>query len=242
MTEVAIPEQDAGRAPAVRQGGTIAHLADWAEEARAAFQLAAVLCKTSFVPQHFKGKPEEATAAILTGHEMGMSPMAALRAIYVISGTPGMYAAAMRAVALSRGHKVWVEPGASPERVVVRGQRAGEDRVQESMWTIERAKTAGLLNNAQYTKNPQNMLTARATAEVCRLVAADALHGLLSVEELADVEPRKPEPVAAPRVTAKEILGQPEPEQPAAEPVSEPQETDEPPLWPESARIPGGDR
>lgn len=241
MTEVAIREGD-DRTPAVRQGGTIAHLADWAEEARAAYQLAATLCKTSFVPAHFKNKPEEATAAILTGHEMGMSPMAALRAIYVISGTPGMYAAAMRAVALSRGHKVWVAE-ASPERVVVRGQRAGSEQVQESVWTIDRAKQAGLLNNAQYTKNPQNMLTARGTAEVARLIAADALHGLHAVEEMDDLEPRRVEAVAAPRVTAKEILGQPEPEaMPDSERERHPEpESDEPPLWPEVAQ-PGGER
>lgn len=240
MTDIATrDEQPAEVEQANRQpSGTIAKLADWAAEARAAHQLATSLCQTSFVPQHFRGKPAEATAAILTGHEMGMSPMAALRAIYVIQGTPAMYAHAMRAVVQSRGHSIW-EAEASPTRVVVRGHRLGEaDKVRESVWTIERARTAGLLNNAQYTKNPQNMLTARATGEVCRLIASDALHGIpYAVEELDDREPVRAVVEAGPRVTAAEILGRPAEPAPAPAPAeTAPDGAD----WPETT-TPGGE-
>lgn len=164
----------------------ITRLTDWAQEARAAASIAASLVKTSFVPEAFRGKAEEATAAILTGFEMGLSPMAALRAIYVIKGTPGMYAKTMRAIVQSKGHEIWVE-SANSTRVVVKGRRKGADQVETSAWDMERVKKAQLNNNSQYGKNPQNMLTARATAEVCWLIAADALHGIsASVEELGE--------------------------------------------------------
>jgi hypothetical protein len=212
-TEVAVRE-DQTSAIAVRETAVLATLADWAAEARAAAAIAKSLCETSFVPKHFRGNPAEATAAILTGHELGLSPMASLRSIYVIGGTPAMYAIALRAVVQSKGHQIWVDE-ASATRVVVCGRRKGSDRIETSEWTAERAKTAELLSNAQYKKNPRNMLTARATVEVCRLIAADAIHGIpYAVEEL-DGEPSfSPAPTAT-RVTAAEILGEPTP---AAEP------------------------
>lgn len=166
------------------QSGQMMRLTEWADEARAAAAMAASLVKTSFVPKAFAGKVEEATAAILTGAEMGLSPMASLRAIYVIHGTPGMYAKTMRAVVQSKGHDIWVHEMTST-RVTVKGRRKGSDHVESSTWSMDRAKTAKLTSNDQYTKNPINMLLARATAEVCWLVASDALSGIAaSVEEL----------------------------------------------------------
>ncbi len=162
-------------------------LIDWAEQMKAAAQLAAGLARTSFVPQAFSGRVEEAAAAIMTGYDLGLSPTASLRAIYVIKGTPAMYARAMQAVLLSKGHSVWVEE-MTATRAVVRGHRKGEpNKVQTSVWTMDRAKQAELLSNAQYKKNPTNMLHWRAVAEVCWMVAPDALHGIeASVEELGE--------------------------------------------------------
>lgn len=162
-------------------------LIDWANQMQAAGQLANALVRTSFVPEAFRGKVDEGAAAILTGFDLGLSPTASLRAIYVIKGTPAMYARAMQAVLQSKGHSIWVEE-ATATRVVVKGHRRGEaHRVQTSVWTLDRAKTAELLSNAQYKKNPQNMLRARATGECCWMVAPDALHGIgASVEELGE--------------------------------------------------------
>lgn len=207
----------------------MASLADWAAELKAAGQLAEQLCATPFVPSHFRGKPADAAAAILTGHELGLSPMAALRSIFVINGTPGMYAITLRAVLQNRGHRIWVDE-AGPERVVVKGQRAGSDHVVESVWTIERARKAGLFSNKKYETEPQNMLTARGTVEVARLIAADALLGMpYSGEELEDMPPAYQAGPASvgQRVSAAEILGTAPaapapPVPPAPEPPAEP--------------------
>lgn len=208
-TDIAIrDEQPASNAVALAPSGTIATLAHWAAEARAAHTLATSLVATTFVPSHFRGKPAEATAAILTGHELGLSPMASLRSIFVISGTPGMYARTLAAVAMSHGHEIWVEEQ-SDDRVVVSGRRKGSEHTITTTWDRARVVKAKLTSNAKYTETPQQMMTARGLAEIARLVAPDALLGIpYSVEELRDMpaDEQAPAEPAVARVTADEIL------------------------------------
>lgn len=197
----------------------IASISDWARELDAAYDIAQKLCVTPFAPQHFRGKPADAAAAILTGHELGLTPMAALRSIFMISGTPGLYAKAMVAIAQSRGHQVWVAEQ-SDERVVVKGRRRGESEVYETVWTPERVKLAGLESNAKYRTSRQQMMVARGQSEIARQVAADALHGVpYSVEELEDLPPiRGTAAVERPRpATLAEIVTPAQPTEP--EPV-----------------------
>jgi hypothetical protein len=203
----------------------------WAMDAQEAYKVAQSLCKTSFVPSTLRGKPEEAAAAILTGAEMGLSPMAALRSIDIIQGTPAMRAHALRGLVQSRGHEVWVED-ATPSRAVVCGRRKGSDITQKSTWDTTRAQGLGLMAKDNWKKMPQAMLVARATSEVCRLIASDVLLGLpYSVEELDDqdapavakkVSRKKPEqqqvePPSLEPVTDEVVEA--EPEEPAAEPA-----------------------
>ncbi|HEX8024723.1 MAG TPA: hypothetical protein VF484_00825 [Candidatus Limnocylindrales bacterium] len=216
MTEIAVRED---RTAEVQLAPTpvIATLAHWAGEARAAHTLATSLCATSFVPEHFRNKPAEATAAILTGHELGLSPMASLRAIYVIKGTPGMYAKAMVAVVQSAGHEVWVEEQ-SDERVIVCGQRKGSDHIARTVWDRARVMRAKLTTNAKYAETPQQMMVARGQAEICRQIAPDALHGIpYAVEEIAAPDfPVTDAPAYTP-VTADDLLDEPAAASPAIE-------------------------
>lgn len=161
----------------------------WASDAQEIARMAASLVQTSFVPAAMRGKPAEATAAILTGLEVGLQPMAALRSIDVIQGTPALRAVTLRALVQGAGHEVWVDEQ-TKTRAVVKGRRRGSDVVQESVWTTDRAKDLGLLGKDNWKKQPGAMLVARATAECCRLVAADVILGLpYAVEELTDEGP-----------------------------------------------------
>jgi hypothetical protein len=148
----------------------------WAQEARQAAQVAQSIAKTSFAGQ-LRGKPEEVTAVILAGNELGLKPMAALKAIDIIQGTPALRAHAMRALVLGKGHEIELVDS-SPEHCVMRGRRKGADAWQEVTWTIERAAQMQLTGKAEWKKQPQTMLVARATGELCRLIAADVLHGM----------------------------------------------------------------
>jgi hypothetical protein len=73
---------------------------------------------------------------------------------------------------------------------VVKGKRAGVDHWQQSVWDLDRARTAGLYpghSEGNWKKQPKAMLVARASAEVSRWIAADAMLGLpLIAEEVAD--------------------------------------------------------
>lgn len=150
----------------------------------AAHSLAKALCSTAFVPQHFKGKPDDAAAAIMYGATIDMEPLTALQNIHVISGKPGLYARTMVALVLSKGHEVWTEVD-TPDRVVVAGRRKGSDNIEKSEWTIARARKAGYTSNKKYETDPQSMLYARASGDVARRVAPDALLGMAyNVEEL----------------------------------------------------------
>lgn len=174
-------------------------LVAWAEGLAAAHRIGSALCQTAFVPQTFRGKPEEAAAAILYGDEIGFTPTQALQNIYVISGKPSMYARSMVALVLHHGHEVWTVEKSSA-KVTVAGRRKGSTHVIEETWTTARANKAGYTNNKKYTSDPESMLYARAAADVCRQIAPDALAGLAYVAE--ELELAEDQPTTTVRRTA----------------------------------------
>lgn len=172
---------------AVYEGPAANELEQWARDLTTAYQAARQLVTTSFVPATYKGKPEEAAAAIMTGQELGLSPLAALRSIDIIGGVPAMRAVALRALVQSVGHEIWVEESTATQ-AVVKGRRRGSDKVETSVWTIERARSLQLLGKDNWKKQPIAMLLARATSELVRLIAADVILGIpYSVEEVLDM-------------------------------------------------------
>lgn len=202
-------------------------------------KLASYICHTEFVPAALRERPgtenagAKAAAAMLTGRELGLPPMTSLASIHVINGKPGISAELMRAMVAQRGHEIRFGKVSSSE-VTVRGRRA-EDRDDdgawtEVTWTIGEAQRAGLVSNGNnYAKYPRQMLTARATTELCRLLFADVIHGLRSVEELealgtdgeVTVEYRE-EPAAPPARQPRQARVQPIDAAPAPEEATPP--------------------
>jgi hypothetical protein len=205
------------------------NLITWARALGSAHQIASALCTTSFVPRHFAGKPDEAAAALMLGDELGLAPVSALRSIFVIGGTPGMYAKTMVALVQSRGHEVWTE-AESATKVTVCGRRAGSDKVERSEWTIDRARRAGYTNNKKYESTPEDMLYARAAATVCRRIAADVLTGIpYTVEELELENENKP------TRTVRRKQEKPTPPEPALDGAPRPADQEPAPATPEPA-------
>lgn len=168
------------------QSAAVHRLAEWASSAQAASSVAEQLVRTSFVPESFRGKPYEATAAILSGLEMGLSPMASLRSFDVIQGQAAPRAVTLRAVAQAHGHEILLDESTAT-KCVMRGRRAGSSNWQKVTWTIDRARSLNLTGKHNWKQQPQAMLVARATSELARLIAADAILGIAySAEELAD--------------------------------------------------------
>ena len=173
-----------------------------------AHNIGTALCRTSFVPKHFQGKPEEAAAAILYGSAIEMDPITALQNVYVISGKPALYARTMVAIVLSKGHEIWTEEE-SDGSVTVAGRRKGSDKVERVTWTSEMANRAGYTSNAKYKTDARSMLYARASGDVARRIAPDALLGFShNVEELRLERPEQQERPAG----LAAALSQPEPQ------------------------------
>jgi hypothetical protein len=191
----------------LRRGGhdlADGYLTQWAENARQVAAIAASLARTSFIPTSLRAADMDATvsnvtAAVLTGAELGLTPMASLRSIDVIQGTPALRAIALRALVLNAGHEIVVRESNST-RAVVAGRRRGSSEWQTSTWTMDRAKH--LAGRDQWRTQPTAMLLARATAECARLIAADVLLAIPYItEEIQDADTDTPaleQPAAAP--------------------------------------------
>ena len=174
MTEI-VPFQ-----PAAPRGSSL-------ELAPEAWKLASRVADTDFVPKALRGKPEAVLACILAGHEAGISPMQSLSKIHVVDGRPAMSAELMRALVLRAGHEIWVEEQSST-RVILKGQRAGSERVSTVTWTMDDAKRANLSGKQNWRSYPTAMLLARATSELCRMIFPDVLAGIShTIEEIGDL-------------------------------------------------------
>lgn len=207
------------------QGGEIVPLPEapggleaWGRKAQVAFDVAKALALTPFVPSSLVAKKTDENnkpvidvetttgnvlGALLVGDELGLQPMAAMRSIDIITGTPALRAITQRAVVQAAGHEIVVVESTST-RAIVKGKRRGSSEWQQSEWTIDRAKALGLVGKENWRKQPTAMLLARATAECARMVASDALLGMpYAVEELADGEDsiETPQPETTPRRT-----------------------------------------
>jgi hypothetical protein len=193
--EQALPAEQQPATPAPTAGTTA--LMAWAQEADLAYQMAVKLADTSFVPASLRGKPGDIAAAILAGAELGFGPMATLKSIDVIQGTPALRAHAMRAVVQKQGHDIELVES-TPQHCVMRGRRKGSETWQQVRWDLPRAALMKLTEKPEWKKQPQNMLVARATGELSRLIASDALHGMpYAAEELegtvhAEIVPDRP--------------------------------------------------
>lgn len=221
----------------VAQPPMAAALVAWAGAAQAANQIAVAVVQTEFCPVAYRGKPGEATAAILAGAELGLSPLASLRAFDSIQGVIAPRAIALRAFVQSQGHDVWKVKSSETE-AVMRGRRLGSSQEQESRWTVARAQALGLTGKDNWKKQPEAMLIARATAEVCRLVASDAILGMpYAFEELEDGDPGSPSsaPSNGTRKARRATVTAERVEDVHLSPDPEPVAVDEPPLDDEPA-------
>lgn len=139
-------------------------------------RLAQHLAETEFVPKAMRGRPAAVAAAILAGREIGVGPLTALAHINVIEGRPAMSAELMRARILAAGHDLAYDE-TTASRCVVRGRRRGTDTWTKVQFSMDDARRAGLANRPNWRSWPAEMLTARATARLARLIFADVIGG-----------------------------------------------------------------
>jgi hypothetical protein len=193
-----------------------ADLDGWVTVVQEVSRLASVICDTEFVPKNYRGNAAAATAAILTGRELGLPPMTALRHVQLVEGSATLSAEYKRARVLAAGHEFDVLE-ITTELCTVSGRRRGSHKPPTVItFTMQDARTAKLVKDrGAWTTRPRRMLFARAGTELCDFLFADVTNGLPTTELLAEdgdgVSGYDEQPAEATRptgrVTAGEIIG-----------------------------------
>lgn len=149
------------------------------------------------------GSPQAVLSTILAGRELGLQAVASLRGFHVIEGRHALAADAMRGLVLRSGQAKYF-------RVLQRTAllatfetwRTGDPAPVELSYTIEDARVAfgfsdaldekarkdldGKWSRSGWGKHTADMLAARASSKLARLVYADILFGLYAPEELTE--------------------------------------------------------
>ncbi len=152
--------------------------------------IAHTVAPTEFVPPGLRNKPESVLACLLYGHDLGLSPMVALREIAMIDGKPALSAALVTARVRQAGHQMeWKQLIADDGEfigVTAYGQRLDGSK-GEYTFTLKMAQRAGLMRaNGPYFKYPESMCWARAATQLARMLFSDVFlgHATYMPEEL----------------------------------------------------------
>lgn len=171
----------------------------------------AVVKADGMIPRAYLGNPGKILACVLAGQELGVGPMASLRAFHIVEGKPvasyDFWIARLRAA----GYRVeW--PQLTTEAVTLRlTSPNGETHVET--WDKARAQAAGLWGGKDpWKRYPQTMLQARCVATAGRAFAGEVMFGCYEqdeMDELAGRRPPQPEqsapPTPAPTTAAERI-------------------------------------
>ena len=152
-----------------------------------AHTLSATLAASRIIPEALQKSPADVLAIVLSGAELGLAPMASLRALQMIKGKITISADGMHAIALASPACECVRCiETTPLVARFEAKRRGSPAIVLS-FSIEDARAAGLTGNATYQKFPAAMLRARCLCAILRLVFPDVMLGVYSPDELHDV-------------------------------------------------------
>ncbi|HXA85772.1 MAG TPA: hypothetical protein VNZ47_11890 [Candidatus Dormibacteraeota bacterium] len=175
------------------------------------FRFAQMVVQARLAPDSYDNDPHKICIGILTGAELGIPPMQALKNIAIINKRPAIWGDLAVALCQAKGLLTKFEQrfeGDEGDDVNaaqafkddytchVTIWRKGQDSPYEGHYSVRDAKRAHLWMNAKKTpwiENPKRMLFNRARAFALRDGFADCLAGLAIVEEAQDM----PAPAAA---------------------------------------------
>ena len=146
------------------------------------------LAASDLLPAEYRNKPANVLVAIEYGKALGLEPMSAIQGITVIKGKPTASAALMAGLVRRAGHILRVT--GNDKRAECTIIRADDPEFEfKTVWTIERAKQAGLTSNQTWSKYPDAMLKARAISECARNACSEILAGVQYTSEELGAEP-----------------------------------------------------
>lgn len=164
------------------------------QNASDAYVMAQRLVKSGLLPAGVQ-TPEAAFAIIVTGKELGLTVMQALRSVHVIKGKPTLSADLILALVKRSPVCTYFQLVTSTATVATyRTRRVGEEPTEMS-FSHEQAQRAGLMGNDNWKKYPEAMLRARCIAALARAVYPDVVLGIYETSELEAIpQERRSEP------------------------------------------------
>jgi hypothetical protein len=151
-------------------------------------------------------KQEQAIVLMLLGHDLGLSPTAAIRGIDLIQGRPTVKPQLMAALIVQAGHPRVRVIERTEKQCVLEFRHKDDNQVVTVSYTMEEANKAGLSGKDVWKKNPSDMLYNRCLGRGARQEYPEIFFNLYAPGEIvsdSDVVETTARPV----------------EQPAAEPV-----------------------
>lgn len=153
-------------------------------QVRGQIELAKQLAASNLLPKQYQQRPENLLWAIQYAESLGVHPMVAVTSIHVIEGKPSASAQLIGGLVRRAGHKLRVTFDRKTMTAVAQIIRADDpDHVFESVWDLDRAKSANLAGKAVWKQYPDAMLKARAITEVARDAAPESLYGVIYTPE-----------------------------------------------------------
>lgn len=148
---------------------------------------AEMLVPTGILPDWIK-QPGQVVAVVMTGRELGMEPMRALRSLVMVKGKVTEYADSQLARFKSDGGRAVWRTLNDTEAVLHLRHPNGDEHTET--FTIEDAKKAGLAGpGSMYQKYPRAMLRSRAITAGIKSVGWEGGVGMYDPDELAHVAP-----------------------------------------------------
>lgn len=204
MTDLPVP----AAAPAlVRHRGASAPLS-----IPEAMQFAEAVAKADgMIPRAYLGNPGKILACVLAGQELGVGPMASLRAFHIVEGKPCAAADFWVARLRAAGYRLdWLAREA--ECVSLRLTAPDGSSITET-WDKAKAQAAGLWNGKDnWRKYPVAMLSARCITSAGRALAGEVMFGCYELDEADEIASRRPPqpeqaapPAPAPTTAAERV-------------------------------------
>lgn len=153
---------------------------NWDQEMRGA----KALLESGLCPAGIKS-PQAALFIILTGRDLGLSPVQSLRSIHVIQGKIEVAADQQLALFKRAGGRAEFKVLTDTEATLALKHANGDKHTET--FTIEDAKRAGLVDG-NWKKYPKAMLRSRAITAGLKSIGFDATAGLYAPGEVTDAE------------------------------------------------------
>ena len=151
-----------------------------------AWRISEMLSKSGILPDALKGRPHDILVTIMTGTELGLSPMAAIRDIYVVKGKGYMSALLKIALVKQSPECEYFRCVESTDKKAVFETRRRGEGVTRFEYTIDDAIRADLVGKSKkadaqkdnWEKNPKLMCRRRCGSELADEVYSDIVRGI----------------------------------------------------------------